>query len=130
MNEEEIKSLYTIIGQLMIQQQAHQKLILELMNDRNETREQIGERTLENLRYNVKRLRIAKDLSQEALAELAGLEYKHYQRIEAGHWKGIQLRTIEALAEALGVLPCILICPPGDKLALKNLKAGRKRISK
>ena len=83
--------------------------------------------TLENLRYHVKRLRLAKGLSQEALAEKAGLEYKHYQRIESGAFKGIQLRTIEALAEALDVLPCILICPTDKKIPLKNLKAGRKQ---
>jgi transcriptional regulator with XRE-family HTH domain len=76
--------------------------------------------TLENLRYHVKRLRLAKGLSQEALAEKAKLEYKHYQRIESGAFKGIQLRTIEALAEALDVLPCILICPTDKKIPLKK----------
>jgi transcriptional regulator with XRE-family HTH domain len=82
---------------------------------------------LENLRYNVKRLRLAKGLSQERLAEMAGLEYKHYQRIESGHWKGIQMRTVEVLAKALEVPAYILICPADKKQPLANLRAGRKQ---
>lgn len=42
-------------------------------------------------------------LSQQAFAEKLGLDYKYYQRIEAGNWPGLQLRTVEKIAKALKV---------------------------
>ena len=67
---------------------------------------------LQNLSANMKRLRQQHDLTQQGLAERAGLEYKYVQKIESGRWPGLQLRTIETLAEALGVEAWELICPP------------------
>ena len=58
---------------------------------------------LRNLCANLKRLRKAQGLTQEALAEKAGLEYKYYQKIESGRWPGLQLSTVERLAKALRV---------------------------
>lgn len=31
------------------------------------------------------------------------MDYKYYQRIEAGNWPGLQLRTVDKLAKALKV---------------------------
>lgn len=58
---------------------------------------------LKYLRENLKRERLALKLSQQAFAEKLGLEYKYYQKIEAGAWPGLQLRTVEKMAKALGV---------------------------
>jgi transcriptional regulator with XRE-family HTH domain len=60
-------------------------------------------KSLRNLQANLKRLRKAQGLTQEALAEKAGLEYKYFQKIESGRWPGLQLSTIERLAKALRV---------------------------
>lgn len=51
----------------------------------------------------VRELRIARELSQEAFAELAGLKYKHYQAVEAGRKPNIQFSTVEKMAKALGM---------------------------
>ncbi len=59
----------------------------------------------------MKRLRIEQGLTQQTLAEMAGLEYKHLQRIESGHWPGLQLKTIELIAKALKVEAWELIGP-------------------
>ena len=67
---------------------------------------------LKNLSANMKRLRKQQGLTQQGLAELAGLEYKYVQKIESGRWPGLQLRTIETLAKALGVQAWEIIAPP------------------
>lgn len=59
----------------------------------------------------MKRLRAELGLTQQALAEKAGLEYKHLQRIESGRWPGLQLKTIEAIARSLKVEAWELIKP-------------------
>lgn len=66
---------------------------------------------LKNLQTNLKRLRKAQGLTQEGLAEKAGLEYKYYQKIESGRWPGLQLSTIERLGETLGVETWELLRP-------------------
>lgn len=52
---------------------------------------------------NLKKRRLDAGLSQQAFAEKLGLDYKYYQRIEAGNWPGLQLRTVEKIAKALKV---------------------------
>lgn len=52
---------------------------------------------------NLKKRRLDAGLSQQAFAEKLGLDYKYYQRIEAGNWPGLQLRTVEKMAKALKV---------------------------
>jgi len=47
---------------------------------------------LTNLRHNLKRLRKLHGFTQERVAEKAGLDFRHYQRIESGKWPGLQLR--------------------------------------
>jgi transcriptional regulator with XRE-family HTH domain len=56
--------------------------------------------TTKRLLARVKALREARGLSQEGFAERAGLQYKHYQAIEAGRKPKIQLPTLEKLAKA------------------------------
>ncbi len=82
-----------------------------------------------NLRVNAKRLRLAKGLSQEAVAERAGLGYKHYQKIESGKWGELYLGTVETIARALGVsMGSLLDAPPsGTPLKQANLRSGRPK---
>jgi transcriptional regulator with XRE-family HTH domain len=58
---------------------------------------------LKNLRLNLRRLRKEQGLTQEEVAERAGLDYRHYQRIEVGKWPGLQLHTVEMLAKVFKV---------------------------
>ena len=51
----------------------------------------------------VRALREARDLTQEAFAERAGLQYKHYQAMEAGRRLNIQFVTILKLAKGCGL---------------------------
>ena len=52
----------------------------------------------------VRELRLAKDISQEDLAEKAGLDRTYVSSIERGK-RNISLLNIERLAKALGVKP-------------------------
>jgi len=58
---------------------------------------------LKCLQSNLRRLRKERGLTQQEMAERAGLDYKYYQRIEAGNWPGLQLRTVDKLAKALRI---------------------------
>lgn len=57
---------------------------------------------------NVRRLRVASGLSQEALAERAGLHRTYVSSIERAE-RNVSLQNIFALAEALGVAPEVLV---------------------
>jgi transcriptional regulator with XRE-family HTH domain len=48
-------------------------------------------------------LRDRHELTQEGLAEAAGFEYKHYQKIESGRRPNLRLDTLERLAQAFGL---------------------------
>lgn len=61
---------------------------------------------------NVKRLRKAKRLSQERLAELTDLDQPHISEVEAG-LINLTLDNVQALAVALGVEPSDLLKPTG-----------------
>lgn len=60
------------------------------------------------LARNVRRLRAARGLSQEALAEEVGLRQAQISEIESGA-NNITLDNLHRLAHALGVRPCELI---------------------
>jgi transcriptional regulator with XRE-family HTH domain len=60
----------------------------------------------------MKRLRLARGLTQQSLAEKCGMEYKHLQKIESGRWPALQMATMERLAKGLGVEAWQLIRPP------------------
>jgi transcriptional regulator with XRE-family HTH domain len=76
------------------------------------------------LARNVRRLRDAKGLSQEKLAELADLRQAHVSEIESG-LTNLTLDNLQALAVALGVRPMDLLNERPDNDALKA--RGRKR---
>lgn len=63
------------------------------------------------LRQNLRRARLLKGLTQEAMAEVAGLASQHYQDIEAGRRPDLMLSTLERLAEAAGVDVWTLLKP-------------------
>ena len=56
----------------------------------------------------VRTLRKARELSQEALAERAGIGTRHLQKVEAGE-VNLTLLTLSRLANALSVEPAILL---------------------
>ncbi len=88
-----------------------------------------------NFRDNLRRLRLAKNLSQKQLAENVHMSPKHLQRIEsknnnaAKQCKGVQLKTIEKLARALEVDDLDLVLP-SDPYERNKLIAELKTIPK
>lgn len=58
----------------------------------------------------VRALRLKHGLTQEQLAEKAGLDYKYYQRFELGMTAAPSLSTLEGLGRALRVKPWLLLC--------------------
>jgi transcriptional regulator with XRE-family HTH domain len=69
------------------------------------------------LARNVRRLREAKGLSQEKIAELAGLRQAHVSEIESG-LTNLTLDNLQSLALALGVRPMDLL---NESAKAKNL---------
>ncbi len=67
----------------------------------------------------VQELRLDSGLSQEALANTAGLHRTHISLIERGR-RSVRLETIEQLARALNVQPGTL---------MPIIKLGRKKIA-
>ena len=76
------------------------------------TRERIGLR--------IAAMRKLAGLSQEQLAERAGLQRTHVSRIEAGKY-AVTLETIQAIAEALGMTVDIIDTRLQDLAPLKQL---------
>jgi transcriptional regulator with XRE-family HTH domain len=76
------------------------------------------------LAKNVRRLRDAKGLSQEKLAELADLRQAHVSEIESG-LTNLTLDNLQVLAVALGVRPMDLLSERPNNDAPKG--RGRKR---
>lgn len=61
---------------------------------------------------NLRQLRVASGLSQEELANRAGLHRTYISSVERGH-RNVTIESIFALAEALGVAPEVLLQVPG-----------------
>jgi transcriptional regulator with XRE-family HTH domain len=57
-----------------------------------------------NLAHNVRRLRRERGLTLEATADLAGINIRHVQKVEAGE-QNATFKTLARLADALGVRP-------------------------
>jgi transcriptional regulator with XRE-family HTH domain len=61
----------------------------------------------------IRELRNARGMTQEALGARLGIATKNAQRLESGG-QNLTLRTLEAVAEALGVHPRTLLEPPDE----------------
>ncbi|MBC2594781.1 helix-turn-helix transcriptional regulator [Ruficoccus amylovorans] len=75
----------------------------------------------EALVHNLRHLRELNHLTQEQAAEKAGLDYKHYQGIEAGRRPELRLSTIDKLAAAYGKEAWQLLwLGPQDRVVMKR----------
>ena len=81
--------------------------------NKEETRTRIGQR--------VKALRLMADLSQDELAQRAGLQRTHIGRIEGGKY-AVTLEVIQAIAEALGMTVDIIDPRLSDLAPLRCIK--------
>ena len=79
------------------------------------------------LGWNLRQLRVARGLSQERLALLAGIDRAYVGRVERGS-ENVTIATIEALARVLVVPVARLFveAQPGEPLPAP-LRPGRKR---
>ena len=76
--------------------------------------------TRERMGMRIAALRKLAGLSQEQLAERAGLQRTHISRIEAGKY-AVTLETVQAIAEALGMTVDIIDTALTDLAPLKRL---------
>jgi len=76
--------------------------------------------TRERMGLRIAALRKLSGLSQEQLAERAGLQRTHVSRIEAGKY-AVTFETIQAIAEALGMTVDIIDTSLADLAPLKRL---------
>jgi transcriptional regulator with XRE-family HTH domain len=79
------------------------------------------------IRANMKRLRTRQGLTQQSLAEKAGLDYNYLQKIESGRWGGLRVSTVETLAQALEVEIWELFVPCAP---VKSKTVGRPKIKR
>jgi transcriptional regulator with XRE-family HTH domain len=77
---------------------------------------------LDNLRQNLRRIRLLRGLTQQATAEKAGIEYKYFQNIEAGRWRNLTLSTLQKIADAVGVKPWELLCDGKTESAIEPVR--------
>lgn len=83
-------------------------------------------RAAELLAWNLRRLRVAKGLSQESLAVDAGVDVSFISRIENGK-ENPSIGVVERLASAVGATFAELFKAPGrSERAPKTLPKGRK----
>jgi transcriptional regulator with XRE-family HTH domain len=77
--------------------------------------------------WNLRRLRVKRGWSQEALAVEASVERSYMGRLERAQ-ENPTIRVLERIAAALGVDVVELLRKPArDEVAPKTLRAGRKR---
>ena len=72
------------------------------------------------MRLLLRALRTKRGLTQEQLAERAGISYKYYQQVELGMFDSPSLATLEKLSRALGVKPWVLLCDETPLLAKRT----------
>jgi transcriptional regulator with XRE-family HTH domain len=60
-------------------------------------------RSVEIIAANVRRLRAEKGLSQDQVADAAGLQTASYSRVERGESDDVMLSTLQKIAAGLGV---------------------------
>ncbi len=75
----------------------------------------------------LKALRSASGLTQEAFAELAGMDYKTYQHIEAGRRPSVRLCTIEKICDAYGIELHQFFHPELPRLSVADVPRKGKR---
>jgi transcriptional regulator with XRE-family HTH domain len=75
---------------------------------------------IEFLRDRLKKLRRRHLLSQEGFAEVANINYKYYQSVEAGRRCELRLSTLERLAKAYNLRLDQLLSPVMPKTKIKN----------
>ena len=83
---------------------------------------------LDCLKVNIKRLRLSQKMTQERVAMLANLSYKHYQSLEAGRIDNPTHLSIEKLARLFKIEYWKLFHPTIiPEPAIKKLKPKRIR---
>ncbi len=79
------------------------------------------------LSSNLRHFRLEKGLTQEQLAEKAGVTYRHYQQIEGVDRPGLRIVTAERLAQALEIdLASLFKKHPGVPV-LMGMRTGKVR---
>lgn len=63
----------------------------------------------QKLAIRIRELRKKNGLTQEHLAELAGVDYKHIQLLESKNPPSIKIKTLEKIAKALNIKPSKLL---------------------
>jgi len=77
--------------------------------------------------WNLRRLRVEQDLSQERLALAAGIDRAYVGRVERGS-ENVTISTLEAMAMALGVPVAALLAEPEQGAPRPEpLRSGRRR---
>lgn len=75
---------------------------------------------------NIRRLRVSRELSQEALAVDAGIDRTYVSRLERGI-ENPSVAILEKLAIALkATIPDLFVAPPKGEAPPRPLKAGRR----
>jgi transcriptional regulator with XRE-family HTH domain len=79
---------------------------------------------------NIRARRVRQGMTQEQMAEDAGLDLRHYQRIERGTMN-ITIAVLVAIADALLVKPAVLFRPAklGPAMRGRPRSRGRKRLA-
>ncbi len=81
----------------------------------------------ENVAKNMRRLRVERGVSQEAFADLAGIDRTYVSRLER-KLENPTVTVLERIATALGVEIAALVADPGPTDAKPpSLPAGRKK---
>ena len=76
--------------------------------------------------WNMRRLRVAKDVSQERLADEAGVDRTYVSRLER-KIENPSIGVLDKIAAALGVhISELLVEPESDEAAHEPLRAGRR----
>lgn len=85
---------------------------------------------LENLSQNIRRIRLLRSFTQQKVADLAGVEYKYFQKIEGHRLPNLTLVTLQKIADALKVAPWELLCdvPTGKKEQPARKRGVRSKV--
>lgn len=72
----------------------------------------------------LKQIRVGSQMTQEDFAELLGISYKYYQRIETGKQADLRFSTLDKFAQALGVAAWQLVAPKRINLKINTKAKG------